>query len=179
MKQPAFRIDVATCTGCKTCMIACIDKNELPDGVKWRRVSEYTGGGWVTRTDGTYVQDVFTYYLSIGCNHCDDPICVNNCPTTAMHKDANGIVTVDPTKCIGCRYCEWACPYRAPQYNASTGRMTKCNFCVDYLEQGKPPACVAACPTRSLTFGERDELRKRYGESVPIAPFPDPNITLP
>ncbi|MDR3538450.1 MAG: 4Fe-4S binding protein, partial [Acetobacteraceae bacterium] len=83
------------------------------------------------------------------------------------------------SKCIGCRYCEWACPYRAPQFNAAAGVMTKCNFCEDYLQQGKPPACVAACPTRSLTFGEYDDLKARFGESAQIAPLPDNAITRP
>lgn len=179
LKRPAFHIDVATCTGCKTCMIACKDKNDLPDGVRWRRVSEFTGGGWVPRADNTFTQDVFAYYVSVSCNHCEEPICVTGCPTTAMHKDEFGIVSVDASKCIGCRYCEWACPYRAPQFNAAAGVMTKCNFCKDYLEQGKPPACVAACPTRSLTFGEYDDLKQRFGESALIAPLPDPAITKP
>jgi anaerobic dimethyl sulfoxide reductase subunit B (iron-sulfur subunit) len=179
LKHPAFHIDVATCTGCKTCMIACKDKNDLPDGVRWRRVSEYAGGGWVRRADNTLTQDVFAYYVSVACNHCDEPICVSVCPTTAMHKDESGIVLVDATKCIGCHYCEWACPYRAPQFNAAAGVMTKCNFCIDYQRDGKPPACVAACPTRSLTFGEHDDLRKQFGESELMAPLPDPAVTKP
>ena len=95
LKHPAFHIDVATCTGCKTCMIACKDKNDLADGVRWRRVSEYAGGGWVRRADNTLTQDVFAYYVSVACNHCDEPICVSVCPTTAMHKDESGIVLVD------------------------------------------------------------------------------------
>lgn len=179
LKHPAFHIDLATCTGCKTCMIACKDKNDLPVGVKWRRVTEYTGGHWVSRADGTVTQDVFAYYLSVGCNHCEDPICVRNCPTTAMHKDESGIVLVDATKCIGCRYCEWACPYHAPQFDPDLGMMTKCNFCIDYLREGKAPACVAACPTRSLTCGEAEDLQKEWGDSVTVAPLPDPAITRP
>lgn len=179
LKRPAFHIDLGTCTGCKTCMIACKDKHDLPEGSKWRRVSEYGGGSWVPRADGTFTQDVFAYYMSISCNHCEDPICVKSCPTTAMHKDAYGIVSVDHTKCVGCRYCEWACPYRAPQYNPAIGMMTKCDFCEDFLQEGKTPACVASCPARSLTFGDYDDLKRRFGESAVVAPLPDPNITRP
>lgn len=178
-KRPAFHIDLGTCTGCKTCMIACKDKHDLPEGIKWRRVTEYGGGSWVPRADETFGQDIYAYYMSISCNHCEDPICVKSCPTTAMHKDAHGIVSVDHSKCVGCRYCEWACPYRAPQYNPAIGMMTKCDFCEDFLQEGKPPACVASCPARSLTFGEYDELKQRFGESGLVAPLPDPGITQP
>ncbi len=179
LKRPAFHVNMSACTGCKTCMIACIDKHDLPPGVLWRRVTEYCGGDWLRQADGTYTQSVFAYYLSIACNHCENPICVRSCPTTAMHKDAHGIVSVDHEKCVGCRYCEWACPYSAPQYDADLGKMTKCDFCRDNLEEGRPPACVAACPNRALEFGEYEDLAARYGASQVIAPLPDATITQP
>ncbi|MBU4214286.1 MAG: 4Fe-4S binding protein, partial [Actinobacteria bacterium] len=91
----------------------------------------------------------------------------------------DGIVSVDADKCVGCRYCEWACPYSAPQFNAASGVMTKCNFCADYLAEGKDPACVAACPSRVLTFGEIDDLRETYGTVDDVEPLPDPSITKP
>ena len=162
-KRPAFFLDAQICTGCKTCMVACKDKNDLDPGVRWRRVVEYTGGEWLVLPDGTFRQDVFSYYLSISCNHCEEPICVEVCPTTAMHQDENGIVVVDQGKCIGCHYCEWACPYGAPQFQASLGCMSKCDFCRDELKAGGVPACVAACPTRALGFGELDELQRSAG----------------
>ncbi|MCG2803044.1 MAG: dimethylsulfoxide reductase subunit B [Cellulomonas sp.] len=177
-KQLGFHIDQTFCTGCKACQVACKDKNDLPVGVNWRRVVEYTGGGW--STDGDTVEpNVFTYYTSVSCNHCEDPICVRVCPTQAMHKGEDGIVSVDADKCVGCRYCEWACPYSAPQFNAASGVMTKCNFCADYLAEGKDPACVAACPSRVLTFGEIDDLRETYGTVDDVEPLPDPSITKP
>ena len=73
LKRPAFYIDLGSCTGCKTCMIACIDKHDLPERVYYRRVVEYTGGEWVKNSNDTYEQSVFAYYLSIACNHCKDP----------------------------------------------------------------------------------------------------------
>jgi anaerobic dimethyl sulfoxide reductase subunit B (iron-sulfur subunit) len=179
-KQLGFYIDQNYCTGCKACQTACKDKNDLPVGVTWRRVAEYTGGGWtVDEKAGTFESHVFTYYTSISCNHCDDPVCVKVCPTSAMHKGDDGIVTVDAGKCVGCRYCEWACPYGAPQFNPESGVMTKCNFCQDYLAEGKDPACVAACPSRVLKFGEIEDLRAQYGDEAGIEPLPDPSLTKP
>ena|ERR1035437_3056941 len=100
-KQLGFYFDQARCTGCKACQIACKDKNDLPVGVIWRRVAEYSGGGWShDEFQNTFTPDVFTYYTSIACNHCEDPICVRVCPTQAMHKGEDGIVTVDESICI-------------------------------------------------------------------------------
>jgi anaerobic dimethyl sulfoxide reductase subunit B (iron-sulfur subunit) len=181
LKRPAFYLDTQICTGCKTCMVACKDKNDLEPGVRWRRVFEYSGGEWLCEPDGTFRQDVFAYYISVSCNHCAEPICVEVCPTTAMTQDENGIVTVDQTRCMGCRYCEWACPYGAPQYQRDRGVMTKCDFCRDELSVGGIPACVAACPTRALNFGEFDELKRDLSLDVQkaMAPLPDHGLTEP
>ncbi len=108
--------------------------------------------------------------------HCQDPVCVNVCPTTAMSKDENGIVSVDADKCIGCRYCEWACPYGAPQFNEAAGVMTKCNMCQDLVAEGGNPACVDACPMRALEFGDIEELQAKYGTLDGIAPLPSGEI---
>ena len=177
-KQLAFFIDQNYCTGCKACQIACKDKNDLPVGVTWRRVAEYTGGT-TTDNEGGVDTTAFSYYTSVACNHCQDPICVKVCPTTAIHKGEDGIVSIDANLCVGCRYCEWACPYGAPQFDAAKGVMTKCNFCADYLAQGQEPACVAACPSRVLQFGELSKLREEHGTVDAVAPLPDASITHP
>ncbi|MGA6925370.1 MAG: DMSO/selenate family reductase complex B subunit [Desulfosarcina sp.] len=177
--HPAFFLDLQRCTGCKTCVIACRDKNDLGPGIRWRRVVEFCGGSWQRRTDGSVVQDVFAYYLSMSCNHCRDPICVAACPTTAMHQEADGIVLVDPAKCVGCRYCQWVCPYSAPQFDAATGRVSKCDFCREELQNGGSPACVAACPTRALHVGNYEELAEKYGSAALVAPLPPKELTQP
>lgn len=174
-----FSFDQTKCTGCKACHMACSDKHNLPLGVKWRRVVEYTGGDWITNEDGTATPKLFSYYTSISCNHCEDPICVKVCPTTAMHVNTDGTVSVDGSKCVGCRYCEWACPYSAPQFNPETGHMSKCDMCADYRAQGQNPACVDACPSRALGWGEMKELKAKHGDHADIAPLPDPSITRP
>jgi anaerobic dimethyl sulfoxide reductase subunit B (iron-sulfur subunit) len=178
-KQYGFYVNTSTCSGCKTCQVSCQEHNNLPVDILWRRVFEYGGGSWVP--EGTIYEPngIFRYYVSISCQHCAEPQCVKVCPTTAMHKDENGIVSVDQAKCIGCRYCEWACPYGAPHFNNEIGKMSKCNMCEDLVEQGKRPACVDACPTRSLDFGEIGDLRKKYGNINGIEPLPTGDLTNP
>src|SRR5574342_592263 len=149
----AFYFDAKFCSGCKACQAACKDKNNLPVGVLWRRVIEVSGGTW-QKTGAAWTNTVFAYNLSMSCNHCVHPKCAGVCPVEAYHVHENGVVVLDTTKCVGCGYCAWACPYGAPQYNAEAGHMTKCNFCFDNLEQRLPPACVAACPLRVLDYGE-------------------------
>lgn len=177
-KQYTFYFDSSSCSGCKACQIACKDKNNLPLSVLWRRVYEVGSGGW-TQVDGAWINDIRTYNMSVACNHCEEPVCVDVCPTKAMTKDKNGIVTIDEKRCIGCKYCEWACPYGAPQFNESTGLMTKCNFCTEYVSEGKNPSCVDACPMRVLEFGGLKEMKKKYGDENEIYPFPKENYTKP
>lgn len=182
-KQLGFYFDGSACVGCKTCQVVCKDKNNLPLGIRWRRVFEYTGGSWMPQGDQLVPNQVFGYTISIACNHCENPRCVEVCPTTAMHKRADGIVVIDQDQCIGCRYCQWACPYGAPQFDEAKGVMTKCNFCQDLLAQGQNPACVDACPLRALDFGELDQLRAKYGntnavEPLPVASFTNPSLVL-
>lgn len=112
MTQLGFFVDVSKCSGCKTCAVACKDAHNLPVGMNFRKVHEYAGGNWKQAADGSWTQDVFGYYVSLGCNHCSDPACVKVCPTKAHHKRAeDGLVVIDATKCIGCGLCAQACPY--------------------------------------------------------------------
>jgi anaerobic dimethyl sulfoxide reductase subunit B len=168
----AFTFDASSCTGCKACQIACKDKNNLPTGVLWRRVYEVTGGTWKNVgangiRPGVWTTDVFAYNLSIACNHCVHPKCAGVCPVDAYVVRDDGIVHIDETKCMGCGYCSWACPYAAPQYNPDLRHMTKCNFCFDNIDAGLPPACVAACPMRVLNFTTVDDGPLTLDKSSP------------
>jgi anaerobic dimethyl sulfoxide reductase subunit B (iron-sulfur subunit) len=141
--QYAFYFDSSSCSGCKACQVACKDRHDLKTGLLWRRVYEVTGGDWI-RMGEAWQSRVFTYNISISCNHCEKPICAYVCPAGAISKREDGIVLINPDRCIGCRYCSWACPYDAPQYDARAGIMTKCDFCVEDLDIGLMPVCVAA-----------------------------------
>jgi anaerobic dimethyl sulfoxide reductase subunit B (iron-sulfur subunit) len=178
-KQLAFSVNISKCTGCKACQIACKDKNNLPDGVRWRRVFQYEGGEWIQHEGQMVPSSVYAYQVSAACMHCQNAICTQVCPAAAISKRADGIVLIDQNKCIGCRYCSWACPYGAPQFNEDMGVMTKCNMCSDLVDKGEKPACVQACPYRAMDFGPLEEMQKQYGTFNDPAPLPGPEITNP
>lgn len=141
------------CIGCRACEMACKDKNGLPAGPRFRRVLYEEGGTF---------PDVFAYKVNFSCNHCERPACLPTCPTGAIFKRAdNGVVDIDSTLCIGCRRCEAACPYGAPQFDVEAGVVKKCNFCIDEIEAGRNSYCVDACMMRVLDMGDISKLRNR------------------
>ena len=159
MTRWAMVADLRRCVGCQTCTAACKDENATPPGVQWRRVLDMEFGEY---------PDVQRAFVPTGCQHCDDPPCLDVCPTTATRKRDDGIVTIDYDLCIGCSYCSAACPYQARYktqratfaYGTATesealrhdeARLavaTKCTFCVDRidagLERGETPGVDAA-----------------------------------
>ncbi len=178
ISQYGFFVDTSACSGCKACLGACRDKNDLGPGQIWRRVYEVAGGRWAMK-DGLWIPEVAAYNVSLACNHCENPVCALSCPTRAIGKRDDGLVFIDSGRCIGCRYCEWACPYGAVRFDAAANVVSKCDFCADFLDAGRPPACVAACPMRALDFGDVDELRNKYGEVARVFPLADPALTQP
>ena len=178
--QYGFYFNAGRCGSCKACVMACRDKNDTLLGLKNRNVIDFGGGKWVEKDGLVQPENVFVYSISIACNHCESPACVANCPTGAMTKrDQDGIVYVDESACIGCGTCANACPYGAPKVNAERGVTSKCNFCMDYLDEGGRPACVDACLMRCLDFGDIDELRTKYGDTCDVDPLPASNETGP
>lgn len=179
-QQLGFFIDSARCSGCKACQVACKDKNDLEVGRNYRRVYEQEGGDFVEGDGGSVSNTVYAYTLSIACNHCDEPACVKNCPTGAMHKrEGDGIVLVNTDQCIGCGICAKVCPYEAPQMNTAAKKMSKCNFCIDLLEKGERPVCVMACPLGAIECGTIDDLREKHGMTSDVEGLPDKEITKP
>lgn len=158
MSQVGFYYNQDMCSGCKTCQVACKDRNRLDVGVILREVRSYQ--------IGTY-PNVSLYHFSAACNHCESPACVVACPVGAIEKQDDGTVTQDPEKCIGCQACTKKCPYGVPRYDEANGVSRKCDGCYDLGNAGYQPACVEACPYRALDFGDVDELQERHpGEVV-------------
>lgn len=164
MTQYGFYVNTDICTGCKACMTACFDRNDLQVPQKFRKVWEFGGGEWARDEAGAFTKTAFGYYVSMTCGQCDDPACVESCPTGAMQKDeATGLVNNDKSVCIGCMTCEQVCPYNHP-VKLEDGLSHKCVMCTDRSEDATPdPACVKACPNRALEFGPIADLRAKYG----------------
>ena len=180
-KQFGFVHNNVDCIGCRACEIACKDKNGLAPGPRFRRVMYHEGGTF---------PEVYAYKVNMACNHCAEPACLPTCPTGAIWKRAdNGVVDIDSTLCIGCRRCEAACPYGAPQYDPSDNLVKKCNMCIDELEAGRKPYCVQACMMRVLDIGPIDELRAGTYQTKAVGPhdkavgnvrhLADPELTHP
>jgi anaerobic dimethyl sulfoxide reductase subunit B (iron-sulfur subunit) len=160
--------------------MACKDRNDLEMGTKFRKVIDYAGGTWETKGNVEVPSGVFSYSVSVACNHCASPACVAQCPTGAMTKDEEtGIVTSDPEVCIGCGTCVQACPYGEPRLVGETPHSGKCDMCYDLVSQGGNPRCVDACIMRCLKFGDIEELRSQYGENASAGPLPDASETNP
>jgi len=120
--------------------------------------------------------------LPVLCHHCDNPVCLKPCPTGAIYKEEKyGAVLVAPDKCEGTRKCWKACPYGAPQYEGDEPgiKMSKCNMCIDRLEQGLKPICVLSCSMRALEFAPLGELERRYGNLKRVEDMPKDSITKP
>lgn len=160
----AVLVDVSRCVGCQNCQRACSEANNLrpsPAELKMLTAQSYT---FVDRrqasTDTASPEQIRT--VKRQCMHCLHPACVSACTVGAMKRTAQGAVVVDSAKCIGCRYCQYACPFGVPKFEWDTalGAVHKCTLCVQRLEQGQAPACTAACPSGALKFGQRDDLLK-------------------
>jgi len=163
--QVGFMHDQTKCINCKLCEKTCKETNNWEEGTQWRRV--------LTAKERKV-------YLSYSCNHCEEPACAVVCPVKAYTKrPEDGIVIHDPEKCVGCKYCMYACPYHAPQFSPATGRISKCHFCYKRQDAGDTPACVSKCPSKALTFGKVVELRKVPGGVAQLEGMPSPELTKP
>ena len=178
----AMVVDLKMCAskpGCRDCVDACHNIHNVPafnnpkDEVKWVWTDSYKNI-FPEQSHRFVSVEVQTRPVLILCNHCENPPCVKICPTRATFKREDGIVMMDYHRCIGCRYCMAACPYGARSFNwkdprpfikkikedfptRTKGVVEKCSFCEERLAKGLKPACVEACTTKALTFGDLNE----------------------
>lgn len=162
MSNMAILNDVTRCIGCEECVVACQKANGLPKEEPWRwvkRIDDLSSSRWTTID--RMPSEKGDRFVRKQCMHCVDPACVSVCIVGAMKKTPEGPVVYDKDLCIGCRYCMIACPWEIPRYSWEdrVPYIQKCHMCYErVLKDGKPPACVEACPTEATIFGERDEL---------------------
>lgn len=167
-------VDTTLCIGCRQCETACNTRNKLPkpdrpfaDRTVCRQERRPTDSTFtvINEYPGSPSPDqsqVGQTYAKVQCMHCLAPACVSACIVGAMTKAGDGAVVYNPAICLGCRYCQVACPFEIPAYEFSdpvTPRVRKCEFCVDRAQgTGANPTCAAACPTEALVFGKRSDL---------------------
>jgi formate dehydrogenase iron-sulfur subunit len=163
----AMLIDTTRCIGCRGCQAACKQWHDLP-GETTHNTGSYQNPPWIsgkTRTVVTFNEVVHDgqfdwVFAKRQCMHCGHPGCASACTVGALRKTDDGPVVYDSGKCIGCRYCQYACPFDVPAYewDKVLGLIGKCDFCVDRQAEGLEPACAKACPTEAIAFGEREDL---------------------
>lgn len=163
----AVLYDNTVCIGCRSCEGACKRVNGLPpDEAHPETLTAYT----FTRIRTTKLESG-PVYIKLQCMHCLHPACAEACIVGALEKTPDGPVAYDERKCIGCRYCQVACPFGIPnfEWDKPVPWIRKCTFCADRQAQGLEPACVEACPVHALKFGTREELlaeaKKRIADS--------------
>ncbi len=150
--QFGFVIDQSRCIGCHACTVACKAENDVPVG-NFRT--------WVKYTEVGAFPQVKRHFAVLRCNQCTAAPCVTICPVTALDKRPDGIVDVDPARCIGCKSCMQACPYDALYLNDDLGVAEKCHFCAHRTERGIAPACAVVCPTEAIIPGDFDDPTSR------------------
>lgn len=189
-KAVGLLYDSTLCVGCKACVVACREANDTHPEFStadklWDApldISGYTLNVIKLYAEGTadhkdQEENGFAF-IKKSCMHCVDPSCVSVCPVTAMQKDPEtGIVSHDPSACIGCRYCVASCPFGVPrfQYDTPTPRIQKCQLCRHRLAVGKIPACAEVCPTGATLFGPVTALREETERRHALTPG-QPNL---
>lgn len=154
MTQYAILTDLNRCVGCLGCSVACKVVNGVEIGSFWNKVLRI---GPFPDSEGAQFPDVYTYFLPVTCQHCENPACVKVCPTGASQKLPDGTVQIDKEKCIGCQFCAMACPYGVRYLNETERVVEKCTLCEQKIAQGELPQCVAQCGARARYFGDLEQ----------------------
>ncbi len=168
--------DSTRCIGCRACVTRCREANDLPADVSIIGGAPYDAP---IDLNGTTLTVVKRYedggrgaFVKAQCLHCADPACVSVCMLHALHKSEKGVVAYDVSQCVGCRYCQVACPFNVPrfQWSSATPRIAKCELCRHRFKDGKGPACAEACPRGAIAFGRRADLLEEAKRRIAARP---------
>ncbi len=161
-------IDTSKCVGCKECQIACMKSHDLPVNVEASLLGP-TALSIVEMRDISPAKDNSNIQpVKRQCMHCLNPSCVSACTVGALHKRPDGRVVYDTERCIGCRYCMYACPFGVPafEWGKKLSVMRKCDGCSDRFDKGKITACAEACAYGALVYGSREDILKIAKERI-------------
>lgn len=156
--------DATRCIGCKACVVACKKVNHLAADTRVYGEGLYDAPDGLSEFSKTVIQlykeDDKQSFVKKQCMHCVDPACVNGCMIGALTKGEHGIVWWQADRCVGCRYCEIACPFNVPKFEWSkrAPNIVKCELCRDRLAEGKEPGCTEVCPRQAVIYGPRKQL---------------------
>ncbi|MBS1820024.1 MAG: hydrogenase 2 operon protein HybA [Acidobacteria bacterium] len=167
--------DATLCIGCKTCVVKCQEANHLePDtaGIDARYNAPLSLSAHAKTVIKLYKGDEGESFMKAQCMHCIDPACVSACMIGALTKGPNGIVKYNVDYCVGCRYCEIACPFNVPkfQWSSNTPQIVKCELCRERLADGQEPACTEVCPRHAVIFGKRADLLQEAKRRIAAEP---------
>lgn len=191
MARYGMVIDTVRCVGCNNCSMACKVENNLPDNIWWT-MAKTIGGTTEYTPSGEYPDNLKMEFLTVSCQHCENPACIKVCPVGATYKDAEtGIVRQDYDKCIGCRMCMAACPYTGvrsfnweePKYfldfavgdrDATKHQkhvVEKCTFCWHRRARGEGPTCVEVCRNQVRHYGDFDDPDSEVSKLIKSRPY--------
>lgn len=170
MTEKVKLIDVSKCTGCRGCQLACKQWNQQPakqteNYGSYQNPPDLQANTWtLIRFQELAEKDKVKWlFRKDGCMHCTDAACVKVCPSGALHHTDFGTVGINHERCIGCKECVASCPFNIPRYDRATDKVYKCDLCLSRIQAELLPACVKACPTGALTFGDKaDMITKAY-----------------
>lgn len=183
--------DVARCSACRACMVACKQWHDLPADMTTPFEGQYQSHKDLTPTTWNLIEmnervdskGKFHWdFFKRQCMHCGDPACVKGCPEDAIEQQENGAVVIQTDKCVGCGYCTHNCPFSVPKINKETNKSTKCDLCFDRIAEGMEPACSKTCTADAIRFGTKDDMLKRAQMRVELLKqegYPDANVYNP
>lgn len=155
--RPGMLINLRKCVGCHACTIACQNENNLDLTIKYVTTNRVVEGEY---------PNLKGYSIPLPCMHCQEAPCVEGCPTGASYHQEDGVVRINATKCVGCRFCQVVCPYDARSFNPNTGVVEKCKLCVDRTAQGMVPRCVETCQLAARVYGDLDDPNSEISQMI-------------
>lgn len=166
MAKMSILVSPERCIGCRSCQVACKEWNKLP-ATRTKNTGTFENPPDLSSTEFTKIRytevpsddnDGRWLFVSQRCMHCDKAGCMQICPSPgALFRTPGGAVAYDKSKCIGCKLCASSCPFGTPRFD-SQNKISKCHLCHDRTQAGLEPACVKACPTGGLRYGNRQDL---------------------